>query len=65
MVMDSHMRHELDNYITGGRYSEWMEELVCAECGYKWEAKMFTEYGMTSYYDDEDSVCPKCGKEHE
>ncbi len=58
-------QQSLDNYITGGQYHSWMEELVCSNCGHKWEVKMFTEYGMTFYEDDEQSVCPECGTEHE
>lgn len=58
-------KQSLDNYITGGRYQSWMEDLTCLKCDHKWQAKMFTEYGMTSYENDEDSVCPECGTKHE
>jgi len=62
--MDSRMRRELDNYITGGRYRDWIENLTCKACGHKWEARMMEEYGMSEYL-DEDNICPECGADYE
>ena len=59
--MDNWQR-SLDNYITGGRYSKFTEDITCDKCGHKWEVQMYEEYGMCFYEDDDDSVCPKCGE---
>ena len=57
-------QQRLDRYITGGRYRQWLEELVCEKCGRGWEAEMYEEYGMVGYIDDDESVCPECQEEH-
>ena len=55
--------HGLDDYITNSHYSEWIEELVCSECGGKWDARMFREYGRSYFRDEEQAICPDCGIE--
>jgi len=59
--MDSRMRQSLDNYITGGRYTRYPEEVVCNECGHRWEVIACEEYGMRWYEPDDEVICPKCG----
>lgn len=65
--MNARMRAllDIDNYITGSRYRAWIEDLTCKECDFTWRAEMFEEYGHTYFKDDDNSVCPKCGKEFE
>ena len=57
-------QRDLDNYITGGRYRKWTEELQCKKCGLKWNARFEEEYGMCQYIDD-DNLCPDCGADYE
>ena len=60
MEMNSpRFRAELDNYITNGRYYEFTTDEECWNCGYKWEAQCFHEYGRT-YFKDDDGMCPHC-----
>jgi len=63
--MDSRMRQSLDNYITGGRYRQWQEDIECKECGYQWEVTMCEEYGMSSFVPDEQPTCPRCKTEYD
>ncbi len=63
-INSSRFRAELDNYITGGRYHKWTEELQCKQCGYRWEALLEEEYGMSSYVGDS-NLCPECHTDYE
>ena len=57
-------QRDLDNYITGGRYRKWTEELQCKKCNNKWEARFEEEYGISQTIDG-DSLCPVCGADYE
>lgn len=50
----------LDNWITGGRYSD---ESIACECpnGHRWEAPGYREYGAVCFADEEAGpTCPVC-----
>lgn len=59
-MMDARDRQALDNWITGGGYSEEVVQHRCPHCLNIEQVHMYSEYGGWFYVNEDDTWCSEC-----